>query len=215
MAVTKWCWGVAVAMLAGSGPAWADGELARRITAQDQARLAQYDELRAEALARARAPGTGREGAEFVRLMSGSLRPVRGGAVDLRGDWQCRIARVGRTTPPVVHTWFRCRVQDDGSGWRLEKLDGTERTSGRFYDWSDTRMVYLGTAGSPRDEPPRYGADADRDQVAYAVRPGADRLRLEFPAPRPDGGLDVLDLRRTPRASDRPADDGAKATPRR
>lgn len=209
------CWGVAMAMLAVCGSAWADGELARLITAQDQARLAQYDEVRAEALARARAPGSGRGGAEFVRVMSGSLSPVRGAAVDLRGDWQCRIARVGRTTPPTVHTWFRCRVQDDGSGWRLEKLDGSERTAGRFFDWNERRLVYLGSAGSPRDEPVRYGADPERDQVAYAVRPGPDRLRLEFPAPRPDGGLDVLDLRRPPRAAARTGDDAKAAAPRR
>lgn len=205
------CWAMAGAMLAGCGSAWADGELARRITAQDQARLAQYDELRADALARARAPSAGRGGAEFVRLMSGPLRPVRGPGVDLRGEWQCRLARVGRTTAPTVYTWFRCRVQDDGAGWRLEKSDGSERTVGRLYDWNDTRMVYLGTSATPRDEAPSYGVDPERDQVAYAVRPGAERLRLEFPAPRPDGGLDVLELRRPPRADD----DGGRTAPKR
>lgn len=189
---------VAAAVVAVCSPsAWADGELLRLITAKDTARLAQYDELRSQALARAGSAGAGPDGVVLLAAMGGGRLPVREG-FDPRGDWQCRIGRVGPTVAPTVYRWFRCRITEDDLGLSVEKRDGTERMAGRLFDWSETLWVFLGAVAQPGETPRRYGEDARRDRVAYVMRPDADRLRIEFPASGEQGEFEVLELRRAP-----------------
>jgi hypothetical protein len=183
-----------LAFLTLSGTARADGPLPRLLTPADQSRLQQFDTVRADALAQARQGGSAAEVAELESAMAGEASPLQG--VDLTGDWRCRTLKLGKSRPLVVHGWFRCRIDDDGAGWRLRKLDGSQRTTGRFYDLGDERMAYLGVSTLGRQRPAKYGQDAKRNQVAIAVVPGPGRLRLEFPLPRSESLLDVLELRR-------------------
>jgi len=187
-----------------SGAARADGALPRLITPADQSRLQQFDAVRADALAQARQGGSAADLAELEAAMAGDALPLQG--IDLTGDWRCRTLKLGKSLPLVVHGWFRCRIDDDGAGWRLRKLDGSQRTTGRFYDLGNERMAYLGVSTLGGQRPANYGSDPDRNQVAVAVVPGPDRLRLEFPLPRVESLFDVMELRRRARgATEKPA----------
>lgn len=176
-------------------PAHADGALPRLLRPADAERLARLDEARSAALAAAQRHPDATLRTEFVRMLDGTPQTLRDG-FDATGDWQCRIGRVGVNGTLAVFPWYRCRVDDDGAGWRLRKLDGSERTDGRFYDQGERAMVYLGARGSPSAPAPRYGEQPSRDQVALAVRPGPDRLRLEFPRVSEAVPFEVIELRR-------------------
>ena len=87
-------------------------------------------------------------------------------------------------------------MSNDGSGWRLTKLTGSQRTTGRFYAGSDTRLTYLGS-GSVNDDPaPEYGAGPESDEGGYAFRTGKNAWHIEFPFPHYESKLDILELRR-------------------
>lgn len=177
-----------------AGPARADGAIVRLLTAQDRDRLARLDATRSAALADARARGAPADVAVLEGVMSGRLLSVR--SADLTGDWRCRTLKLGKSAGLVAYGWFRCRIVDDGAGWRLDKLTGSQRISGRFYDDGETRMIFAG-ALSFGDEPrAAYGRPGARNQVGVAVRPGPDRLRLEFPEPEFESAFDVMDLER-------------------
>jgi hypothetical protein len=152
-----------------AGPALADGSLVGLLTPEDKGRLARIDATRAAALADARAHGAPADVVTLDRAMSGTLLSVR--KADLAGDWRCRTLKLGKSAGLVVYGWFRCRIVDDGAGWRLDKLTGSQRVSGRFYDDGETRMIFAG-AQSLGDEP----------RQAYG-RPGA-RNRLPWPCGR-------------------------------
>lgn len=181
-------------VMASAGPALADGALPGLLSAQDRTRLERLDVLRGTALSEARARAAPADLAALDQALSGALLPVRN--VDLTGAWRCRTLKMGRSAGLVVYGWFRCRIVDDGAGWRLDKLTGSQRVSGRFYDDGETRMIFAG-ALSLGDEPRRaYGQPDARSLVALAVRPGRDRLRLEFPEPPFDSAFDVMELER-------------------
>ena len=103
--------------------------------------------------------------------------PLRSFAgLDLTGNWQCRTIKLGGIGDLVIYDWFKCRVTDDGSGWRLEKLTGSQRMAGRFYDDGDKRMIYLGSFFIAGDPIKPYGSGPETDQVGYAFRTGAEDL---------------------------------------
>jgi hypothetical protein len=173
----------------------ADGEMDKRLTPSDKQRLAGFDATLQEALAEAKAGGAPEDVKLLDAALSGTPLPLAEG-YDPAGDWRCRTIKAGGGLPLVVYGWFKCRISDDGAGWKLEKLTGSQRTTGRFYTISATRLAYLG-AGHYADEKPRpYGEDAGRDQVAFVERRAADRIILMFPAPQFESKLDVLLLER-------------------
>jgi hypothetical protein len=181
-----------------SGAARADGAIVSLLTAQDKARLQRFDATRAAAISAAKSTGAPADVAVLDRALSGALLSVRD--ADLTGDWRCRTLKLGKSAGLVVYGWFRCRIVDDGAGWRLDKLTGSQRVSGRFYDDAGTRMIFAG-ALSLADEPRKaYGKPGARNQVAFAVRPGPARLRLEFPEPEFESAFDVMELERVPPA---------------
>lgn len=186
---------IALGLLAFTGAAHADGEIDKIMTAADKARLASFDKVRAEAIAEARKGGSPEDIATLDAVLAGKDLAFSEG-FDLTGNWQCRTVKLGGTLPITVYGWFKCRVSDDGSGWRLEKLTGSQRTSGAFYTDSDTRLTYLGALHYGHEQPKKYGSDADRDQVAYALHPDENRVRLEFPSPKYESRLDILELKR-------------------
>ena len=115
---------------------------------------------------------------------------------DLTGDWQCRTIKVGGISPLVIYGWFKCKVTDDGSGWRLEKISGSQRTKGRFFDDGEKRAIYLGSFTVNGDPAKPYGGGPQSDQVGYAFRNSANEWRIEFPAPYYELKLDIMEFKR-------------------
>jgi Domain of unknown function (DUF4893) len=98
--------------------------------------------------------------------------------------------------PLVVYGWFKCRITDDGSGWFVEKISGSQRTTGRLYTKSATELVFVG-AGHVNDDPPRrYGDDSQQNMVAIVTRRGENRLVFMFPEPVVESKLDVMVMER-------------------
>lgn len=173
--------------------AHADGEVHKLMTANDRQRLDEYGETRKAALEQARSalPAD-------VAILDGLLaKPLLSfSGFDMTGDWRCRTIKVGGITDLTVYGWFKCRVTDDGAGWQLEKLTGSQRTKGRFFDDQDKRLIYLGVGYVNDDPAPAYGAGPESDQVGYAFRTGPKDWRIEFPAPHYESKLDILELAR-------------------
>jgi hypothetical protein len=172
----------------------ADGELDKRLTSFDKDRLARFDAILAEAVAEATAKGTQEDVAVLTAALAGDLLPLAEG-FDPVGDWKCRTIKAGGgTVPLVVYGWFKCRISDDGAGWKLEKLTGSQRTTGRFYTLSATRLAYVGAGYVNGEKPRAYGDDPKENQVAIVERRAKNRIVLLFPAPQYESKLDVLVL---------------------
>jgi hypothetical protein len=181
---------------AAAGHAVADGEMDKRLTAFDKDRLARFDAIMAEALTEARAGGAPEDVKVLDEALAGTPLPLAEG-FDPTGDWKCRTIKAGGGGLPLVaYGWFKCRISDDGSGWRLEKLTGSQRTSGSFYTLSATKLAYLGAGHYADEKPRRYGEEAKQDQVAIVERRAEGRIILMFPAPQFESKLDVLVLER-------------------
>ena len=88
------------------------------------------------------------------------------------------------------------RSRDDGSGWQLEKISGSQRTKGRFFDDGEKRAIYLGSGYVNDNKPKPYGSGPESDQVGYAFRTGANEWRIEFPAPYYESNLDIIEFKR-------------------
>jgi hypothetical protein len=183
--------GIVLALMFATLPAWADGDLDKLISAFDKDRLARFEAIKEEALKEARAGGSAADLKVLEDVLAGQPLPVSG-SFDPTGTWRCRTVKVGGMLPLVVYPWFKCSITDDGSGWFMKKTTGSQMTQGRFYTESDTRLVYLG-AGHVRGENPRkYGEVAKEDQVAIMERLGENRLVLQFPAPQYESKFDLL-----------------------
>lgn len=187
-------WLLVLLALAASVPARADGVFDKLITPADRIRLNNYGETRRLAIAEAKAGGSPEELRPFEAMLAKPLQSLSG--FDMVGDWQCRTTKVGGLSPLIPYGWFRCRVTDDGSGWKLEKISGSQRTTGRFYDDGDKRLTYLGAQYVAGETPKPYGSGPQTDQVGYVFRTGAREWRLELPAPYYESKLDILEFRR-------------------
>jgi hypothetical protein len=185
----------AIALLILAVPAArAESRLEATLTPSDLARLAQFETVRAASIAVARGGGVRRDVDTLDLILAGTPQPLRG--EELAGDYRCRVARLGGTQPLVVHDWFRCRIDEDGSGYRLRKLTGSQRTTLRFVDDTATRLVAYGAAHAAGEPSGRYGDDPDADQVGYLVKAEGGRYRIEFPLPRVASRFDILELER-------------------
>lgn len=204
--------GLMLALGLGPAQALADGVLPGRITKADQVRLEALAATRAQALEAARKAGGGASLGEVEALLERPAQPLRG-EFDAAGDWNCRRLSIDAGGTVTREPWSGCRVDDDGAGWRLESLEGARRTSGYFYDLTETQMVYLGVRSSPGEPAVAYGADAARDEAALASSPGPESLRLEFPAPAAGARLEVLELVRPGEKLAAADGEGAAAAP--
>ena len=176
-----------------AGATHADGVVQKLMTPADKVRLDHHDDTRKAALAET-ADGNAAEAEQLDILLGKPVLPLAD--FNLGGDWQCRTIKAGGLAPLVVYDWFKCRVSDDGSGWRLDKLSGSQRTTGRFYDDGEKRMIYLGSFFVAGDAPKPYGSGPETDQIGYAFRTGPAACRIEFPVPRYESKLDILEFRR-------------------
>ncbi|QDB99873.1 DUF4893 domain-containing protein [Mesorhizobium sp. 8] len=177
-----------------AAPALADGVVQKLMTSSDKARLEKYGETRETAIAAAQ-KGEPVEVKEFNAVLARPL--VAFSDKDLTGNWKCRTIKAGGDFGVlVIYGWFKCKVSDDGSGWVLEKLTGSQRTKGRFYDDNAKRAIYLGSFFVEGDPVLPYGSGPKSDQVGYAFRTGPNAWRLELPAPYYESNLDILEFKR-------------------
>ncbi|MDG4895754.1 DUF4893 domain-containing protein [Mesorhizobium sp. WSM4976] len=174
-------------------PAYADGEVQKLITAADKGRLEKYGETHKAALEEAKA-GNPSEVKQLDDLLAKPI--VAFSDKDLTGNWKCRTIKTGGISPLIIYDWFKCKVTDDGAGWRLTKISGSQRTTGRFFDDSDKRSIYLGSFSVNNDKPKPYGSGPESDQVGYAFRNSASEWRIEFPAPYYESKLDIMEFKR-------------------
>jgi hypothetical protein len=186
---------LAIALALTAGTAMADGALPKIITAKDQQKLDGYEKTRAAAIGEARTAGSSADVAVLEAVLSGGELSLVDG-FDMTGTWRCRTIKMGGSVPLVIYGWFNCRVSDDGSGWRLEKTSGSQRTTGRFFTQNDTRAIYLGALHMAAEAPLAYGQSENRNQLGIAVRPAENRIRIEFPAPEFESAFDILELQR-------------------
>ena len=186
----------AFAILLALPASWAsaDGVFQTIVTKADAERLATYDQTREEALSEARKSGAAEDLATLEAVLAKPAVSFEG--FDMTGEWQCRTIKVGGLSPLIVYGWFKCRVTDDGSGWQLEKTSGSQRTTGRFYTESDTRLHYLGSFFVAGDTPKPYGSGPETDQAGFAFRAEDGTWRIELPAPYYESKLDILEFRR-------------------
>lgn len=184
-----------LALLLAPAAAQADGELPKLLTPFDKTRLDQLDATVTSALAEARAGGSPEDRAILDAALAGTPLPLASG-FDPNGNWKCRTIKLGGDPQLTVYPWFTCRISEDGAGWQLEKLTGSQRTRGLFYTLAETRLAYLGAGYVIGEKPRRYGEDAKENQVAIAERRGKNRLILLFPAPQYESKLDILVLER-------------------
>jgi hypothetical protein len=175
-------------------PALADGEVLKLMTPADKARLDDYGMTKSVAVAEANSGGAPEDVAMLDAILEAPSISFAG--FDMTGSWQCRTTKVGGLGSLVIYGWFRCKVTDDGSGWRLEKLSGSQRTVGRFFDDGDKRLIYLGSFYVAGDKVLPYGSGPESDQVGYAFRSGPAAWRIELPAPRYESKLDIMEFRR-------------------
>ena len=185
---------LALSVVLPASQAFATGEIESLITAADRARLEKYEETRAQAIDDARKGGSAEDIATLDAVLA--KEPVAFTDFDMTGDWRCRTIKAGGSLPLVVYGWFKCRVTDDGSGWMLEKTTGSQRTKGRFFTESDTRLTYLGSFYVNDDAAKPYGSGPESDQAGYAFRTGEEEWRIEFPEPYYESKLDILEVRR-------------------
>jgi hypothetical protein len=181
------------ATIAFASPAFAESDLlTRTLTPEDLGRLAAFAKARGDAIAAAREGAGAEERAVLEAMLSGEEQPIRG--VDIRGDYRCRVAKLGGFLPLVIYDWFACRISEDDIGHLLEKTSGSQRLSGHFVDDTETSLIFYG-AGHYGDEEPRpYGADAERNIVGRLVKVGDGRYRLEMPLPQFESNFDILEL---------------------
>ena len=129
-------------VLAGLATAtWADGEIERLITASDRQRLSEFNSTRLTALREAEA-GSPEDRKVLNAALAGT--PMSFAGFNPVGAWTCRVIKLGGILPLTVYPRFRCAITEDGKGWLLSKITGSQRTTGYFYQESDTRLIYLG-----------------------------------------------------------------------
>jgi len=185
----------ALAVVAAS-PAQADGPFPDMLTSADRDRLSMFDPIRRDILAYVGQHASRLDREELNHVLSGSATDLA--PADMAGDWRCRSIQMWRDPglPIVIYGDFRCRVTDDGAGLRLEKLTGSQRTGGTFYDVGETRLGYAGAQALGNEKTiPRYGAKRERNQAGYLMPISRDRMRLEFPRPT-NAEFEILELRR-------------------
>lgn len=182
-------------ILALSGTAFAESEMDKIITPGDRQRLENFDSVKAVALREAWRSEMREDIEALDTALSGTPLSLTGN-FDATGNWRCRTIKLGGDPVLVAYPWFKCRINDDGSGWVLEKTTGSQRTQGRFFTASDTRMIYLGASFVTGEAPRNYGAAEKENQVAVMERLGENRLVLQFPSPFYESKFDLLVLER-------------------
>lgn len=182
-------------LVAGAPAAFADGAIVSLMSDEDRAVLAEFDQRRMAAITAATTDPEAVAGTTLANVLAGQPLSFDDG-YDPIGDWRCRYLKLGGHLAIEVYNWFSCRIFDDGAGWVIQKLGGTERTMGRLYRLSADHLLYLGALHDPNEAPIWFGEDPSRNQMAVLSRLDDGRLRLEFPVPLAGSEFDILEFTR-------------------
>jgi len=112
------------------------------------------------------------------------------------GLYRCRTIKVGGMGL-IAYGWFRCEVElTPGGDLILNKLTGSQRSTGLLYPGEGDGLVFLGAQawGATELKAPAYGAQSERDQVGLLERIGDQRWRLAMPWPRVESDLDLMEI---------------------
>lgn len=190
-------WLAGVTMLAGAGAALADGPYPDMLVTADRDRMQRFAPLRDDIIDYVQEHAARDELPVLNEVLNGSAIDIAPSA--LTGVWYCRTLKLSRDPELtlVVYGDFACLITDDHVGLRLQKLTGSQRTNGTFYDIGETRRAYVGalTLGDESGMV-EYGDASDRNQVGYLYVLAPNRMRLELPAPHYESDFDILFLHR-------------------
>lgn len=172
------------------------------ISSFDRQRLSQIDAARTSALEEAHAGGSRADLAVIKAALDGPRTDIS--EHDLKGNWRCRVSKLGGMTPTKVYTWVPCRVRHTARGLYFEKLGGWWRVSGYLDRYDGKGWVLLG-AISYKNEPqlpysggmPGAGAQTtSNDAIALVTGAGHGKVRIEFPYPVVESHFDVIEMKR-------------------
>ncbi|ESR26369.1 DUF4893 domain-containing protein [Lutibaculum baratangense] len=158
----------------------------------DEARIARFDEALGQALIQAVKAGAFEDIETLQQAIGGEAQPTS--AEGLIGDWRCRTIKIGGNLPLVAYGFFDCRIERVTGGLSLQKLSGSQRTSGRLVSLDGSRWGYVGADHYAREDPIAYDANSERNTVGILSRVGRDRLWLGMPEPQFESDFDVLEL---------------------
>lgn len=140
---------------------------------------------------------------ELTSIMEGTLAPAD--AAKLKGKWNCRTIKAGGPFAGfVVYGWFRCDVMEKDGRLFFEKLTGSQRMSGFFYERDEKTWVLLAAPNEGHSGPIRAysgpeGGIADpqlMDEPAIAALLEDGRARIVFPWPELESTFNVLEMKR-------------------
>ena len=188
---------VVAAILSMALPASADP-----VRPMDEARLADLDALLGSTLRDAFASGTPGDTAILVEALKGEAGAPEG----LEGDWRCRWLKMGDLVPLVVYPDFACRMEETPSGWRIEKVTGSQRFTGTLEE-QEGGIVFTGvayTSGGPATDYARLPRDSQEPvepgqtvaMVGLFEQVGPRRARLLLPDPILESRFDIIQLTR-------------------
>lgn len=174
-------------------PTFADGAIVGLMSEEDTRILEEFDARRKAAVTAAMDGSNAAAAGVLRQVLAGNVLPF-GDGHDPSGDWRCRYLKLGGDPALTVYGWFSCRIFDDGAGWIVQQIDGSQRSMGRLYDLPQERLLYLGALHYAYEPPLWFGHDASRNQIALLTRLDDGRMRLEFPAPLVDSEFDILEF---------------------
>jgi hypothetical protein len=140
---------------------------------------------------------------ELTSIMEGTLAPAD--AAKLKGQWNCRTIKAGGPFAGfVVYGWFRCDVVEKDGRLFFEKLTGSQRMSGFFYERDEKTWVLLAAPNEGHSGPIRAysgpeGGITDpqlMDEPAIAALLEDGRVRIVFPWPELESTFNVLEMKR-------------------
>jgi hypothetical protein len=179
--------------LAAPVPASADGTIVGLMSELDTQILAEFDTRRSAAIDAAMNVSDEAASDTLRQVLEGTVISFTDGH-DPSGDWRCRYIKLAVEPVLTIYGWFSCRIFDDGAGWVIQKLDGSQRSMGRLYDLPQENLLYLGALHYSYETPMWFGEDPSRNQLALLTRLDDGRMRLEFPAPLFESDFDILEF---------------------
>jgi len=169
-------------------------------TQHDIERLSQLDKARADGLRDAQ----GASEADLSALRAVLNRNVQPASLTaLKGDWRCRMIKLGGMEAIKLYGWFTCRIGERDGKTYFEKTSGSQRMGGVLYA-REKGFVFLGGMNAAKDKPVQYsgpgaslGADTTPGDVAGVLSlTGPSSARMEFPYPAQESVFDVIELKR-------------------
>lgn len=196
---------VALPVLAdGHGEREAPLDWRTQATEIDRDKLDRYEDAVTKGMMESRVAGE-EHGAynELTSIMEGTLAPAD--PAKLKGQWNCRTIKAGGPFAGfVVYGWFRCAVVEKDGRLFFEKLTGSQRMSGFFYERDEKSWVLLAAPNEGHSGPIRAysgpeGGITDpqlMDEPAIAALLEDGRARIVFPWPELESTFNVLEMKR-------------------